>query len=160
MGIDQHRKQLTVHVRDDQGEVVLRRQVSTQWDMVGAFLGSIKVSGPFFLKRFLTPVFSSFHEPRGQREERLARWAGTCRGRSYPARWAGLGERLAPWAARRLLPLRPRHNQPQRGPRGSPGIERSDHPRSTPATTPAPRRGCQNAWVNRTSADEPHRPAN
>jgi len=30
VGIDQHRKQLTVHVRDDQGEVVLHRQVSAQ----------------------------------------------------------------------------------------------------------------------------------
>jgi hypothetical protein len=41
VGIDQHRKQLTVHVRDDQGEVVLRRQVSTQWDKVGAFLDDL-----------------------------------------------------------------------------------------------------------------------
>ena len=64
------------------------------------------------------PTGQPFPEPRGQREELLARWAGTGRGRSYPARWAGLGERLAPWAARRRLPLRPRHNRPQRGRRG------------------------------------------
>ena len=43
VGIDQHRKQLTVHVRDDRGEVVLRRQVSTQWDKVRAFLDDLDV---------------------------------------------------------------------------------------------------------------------
>jgi hypothetical protein len=41
MGIDQHRQQLTVPVRDDRGEVVLRRQVSTQWDKVRAFLDDL-----------------------------------------------------------------------------------------------------------------------
>ena len=41
VGIDQHRKQLTVHVRDDRGEVVLRRQVSTQWDKVRAVLDDL-----------------------------------------------------------------------------------------------------------------------
>ncbi len=41
VGIDQHRKQLTVPVRDDWGEVVLRRQVSTQWDKVRAFLDDL-----------------------------------------------------------------------------------------------------------------------
>jgi predicted NBD/HSP70 family sugar kinase len=30
LGIDQHRKELTVCVLDEQGEIVLRRQVSTQ----------------------------------------------------------------------------------------------------------------------------------
>ena len=59
------------------------------------------------------PTGQPFHEPRGRREELLARWAGTCRGRPFPARWAGLGERLAPWAARRLLPRRARHNRPR-----------------------------------------------
>ena len=59
------------------------------------------------------PTGQPFHEPRGHREELLARWAGTCRGRPCPARWAGLGERLAPWAARRLLPRRARHNRPR-----------------------------------------------
>ncbi len=41
VGIDQHRKQLTVHVRDDQGEVFLRRQVSTQRDKVWEFLDDL-----------------------------------------------------------------------------------------------------------------------
>jgi hypothetical protein len=41
LGIDPHRKQLTVHVRDDLGEVVLRRQVSTQWDKVREFLDDL-----------------------------------------------------------------------------------------------------------------------
>ena len=30
VGIDQHRKQLTVNVRDESGNVLLRRQVSTE----------------------------------------------------------------------------------------------------------------------------------
>src|SRR5262245_31480626 len=37
VGIDQHRKQLTVSVRDESGSVVLRRQVSTRWEKVRAF---------------------------------------------------------------------------------------------------------------------------
>ena len=31
IGIDQHRKQLTVCVRNEEGDIVLRRQVSTEW---------------------------------------------------------------------------------------------------------------------------------
>jgi transposase len=38
LGIDQHRKQLTVCVRNEQGDVILRRQVSTQWERIRAFL--------------------------------------------------------------------------------------------------------------------------
>jgi predicted NBD/HSP70 family sugar kinase len=34
VGIDQHRKQLTVSVRDESGNVILRRQVSTEWKKV------------------------------------------------------------------------------------------------------------------------------
>jgi hypothetical protein len=30
VGIDQHRKQLTVNIRDESGNVLVRRQVSTQ----------------------------------------------------------------------------------------------------------------------------------
>ena len=41
VGIDQHRKQLTVSVRNDSGNVVLRRQVSTQWDKVHAFFSEL-----------------------------------------------------------------------------------------------------------------------
>jgi transposase len=37
LGIDQHRKQLTVSLRDESGDVVLKRQVSTQWDRVRQF---------------------------------------------------------------------------------------------------------------------------
>jgi transposase len=37
VGIDQHRKQLTVSVRDESGDAVLRRQVSTHWEKVRAF---------------------------------------------------------------------------------------------------------------------------
>jgi len=33
-GIDRHRKPLAVTLRDEQGEVVLNRQVSTEWGRV------------------------------------------------------------------------------------------------------------------------------
>jgi transposase len=42
LGIDQHRKQLTVCVRNEQGDVILRRQVSTEWQRVRAFLAEIR----------------------------------------------------------------------------------------------------------------------
>ena len=42
LGIDQHRKQLTVCVRNEQGDVVIRRQVSTEWKRVRAFLAEIR----------------------------------------------------------------------------------------------------------------------
>ena len=38
LGIDLHRKQLTVSVRNEKGDVVLRRQVSTRWEKVREFL--------------------------------------------------------------------------------------------------------------------------
>lgn len=41
LGIDQHRKQLTVCLRDSGGNVVLRRQVSTQWERVREFLSQL-----------------------------------------------------------------------------------------------------------------------
>jgi hypothetical protein len=37
LGIDQHRKQLTVEDRNEAGDVTTRRQVSTKWDQVRAF---------------------------------------------------------------------------------------------------------------------------
>lgn len=59
LGIDQHRKQLTVNVRDEAGDVGLRRQVSTRWetarrffeglreeaDRVGGFMAIVEVCG-------------------------------------------------------------------------------------------------------------------
>jgi len=42
LGIDQHRKQLTVCVRNEQGDVIFRRQVSTRWEQVRAFLAEIR----------------------------------------------------------------------------------------------------------------------
>jgi transposase len=41
LGIDQHRKQLTVCLRNEQGDAILRRQVSTEWERVRAFLAEI-----------------------------------------------------------------------------------------------------------------------
>jgi transposase len=37
LGIDLHRKQMTVSLRDEKGDVLLRRQVSTRWSKVGEF---------------------------------------------------------------------------------------------------------------------------
>jgi len=42
LGIDQHRKQLTVSVRNESGDVVLRRQVSTQWERIRAFFEELR----------------------------------------------------------------------------------------------------------------------
>jgi transposase len=42
LGIDQHHKQITVSIRDEEGTVILRRQVSTQPDKVRAFLDDIR----------------------------------------------------------------------------------------------------------------------
>jgi transposase len=42
LGIDQHRKQLTVNLRDEAGNTLLRRQVSTEWSRVRTFLAEIQ----------------------------------------------------------------------------------------------------------------------
>jgi len=42
LGIDQHRKQLTVSIRNQAGDVVLRRQVSTEWGRVRAFFDELR----------------------------------------------------------------------------------------------------------------------
>ena len=47
LAIDQHRKQLTVILRNEAGDIVLRRQVSTQWWRVRAFFDEIRrLAGP------------------------------------------------------------------------------------------------------------------
>ncbi len=45
LAIDQHRKQLTVNLRDEQGDVLLRRQVSTRWTEARAFFADIQGRG-------------------------------------------------------------------------------------------------------------------
>jgi transposase len=42
LGIDQHRKQLTVSVRNEAGDAVVRRQVSTEWGCVRAFFEDLR----------------------------------------------------------------------------------------------------------------------
>jgi transposase len=42
LGIDQHRKQLTVNLRNEQGDVILKRQVSTEWARVRSFLEEVR----------------------------------------------------------------------------------------------------------------------
>src|SRR5215469_16910293 len=41
-GIDQHSKQITVSVRNEAGDVILRRQVSTRWAKMDAFVEEMK----------------------------------------------------------------------------------------------------------------------
>lgn len=41
LGIDQHKSQLTVNLRGEEGEVLLKRQVSTRWEKVRAFFGEL-----------------------------------------------------------------------------------------------------------------------
>ena len=45
LAIDQHRKQLTVNLRNEQGDVLLKRQVSTQWLRVRKFLEDVRKQG-------------------------------------------------------------------------------------------------------------------
>jgi transposase len=42
LAIDQHRKQLTVNLRNEQGDVLLKRQVSTEWPRVRNFLSEMQ----------------------------------------------------------------------------------------------------------------------
>jgi transposase len=42
LAIDQHRKQLTVNLRNELGDVILKRQVSTQWPRARKFLADIQ----------------------------------------------------------------------------------------------------------------------
>jgi transposase len=43
LAIDQHRKQLTVNLRNEAGDVILQRQVSTQWARVRKFMEDVRV---------------------------------------------------------------------------------------------------------------------
>jgi len=45
LGIDLHRKQMTVSLRNEHGDVVLRRQVSTRWKKVDEFLEQVHQEG-------------------------------------------------------------------------------------------------------------------
>ena len=52
LGIDVHRKQLTVNVQNEAGESMVRRQVSTEWKRVRAFFtelarGAAGNGGPY-----------------------------------------------------------------------------------------------------------------
>lgn len=42
LAIDQHRKQLTVNLRNEPGDVILKRQVSTEWARVRQFLEEVR----------------------------------------------------------------------------------------------------------------------
>jgi transposase len=42
LAIDQHRKQLTVNLRNESGDVILKRQVSTEWKRVREFMEEVR----------------------------------------------------------------------------------------------------------------------
>jgi transposase len=42
LAVDQHRKQLTTNLRDESGEVIVKRQVSTEWTRVREFLEDVR----------------------------------------------------------------------------------------------------------------------
>ena len=42
LAIDQHSKQLTVNLRNEEGRVLLKRQVSTRWEKVRAFFEEVR----------------------------------------------------------------------------------------------------------------------
>jgi transposase len=46
LGIDQHKRQLTVNVRSEDGSAILKRQVSTQWERVRAFFADLAEKAP------------------------------------------------------------------------------------------------------------------
>ncbi|MDY0171202.1 MAG: hypothetical protein RBS80_31975, partial [Thermoguttaceae bacterium] len=41
LGIDQHKRQLTVNLRNEDGSVILKRQVSTGWEKVRTFFADL-----------------------------------------------------------------------------------------------------------------------
>ena len=51
LGSDQHMRQLTVTLRNEDGSVILKRQVSTQWEKVRTFFAGF----PSFLPASLRP---------------------------------------------------------------------------------------------------------
>ena len=42
LGIDQHRRQLTIALRDEKGDLLLQRQVSTNWERIREFLSGLR----------------------------------------------------------------------------------------------------------------------
>src|SRR6187549_731663 len=42
LAIDQHAKQLTVNLRDEEGRILLARQVSTRWEKVRTFFSELR----------------------------------------------------------------------------------------------------------------------
>ena len=45
LGIDQHKRQLTVNLRSEDGSVILKRQVSTECEKVRAFFTDLAERG-------------------------------------------------------------------------------------------------------------------
>lgn len=60
LGIDLHRKQMTVSLRNEHGDVVLRRQVSNRWKKVEEF-------STIFVERTPTNGTATNHEKRSRK---------------------------------------------------------------------------------------------
>ena len=52
LGIDQHKRQLTVNLRSEDGSVILQRQVGTVWEKVCAFFADLAAKAGPALWRF------------------------------------------------------------------------------------------------------------
>lgn len=46
LGIDLHLKQMTISLRNESGDVILRRQVSTRWPKLAEFREQLRVTVP------------------------------------------------------------------------------------------------------------------
>ncbi len=84
VGIDQHKRHLTICVRDEQGEIALRRQVSTKWEEVDRFLASLQERGVEHGGYITVMEVRGFN---GWLIKRLTQWGYRNRGRTPPWRW-------------------------------------------------------------------------
>jgi transposase len=62
LGIDLHRKQMTVSLRNESGDVLLRRQVSTRWSKVEEFRKQLHASVPAADKYVAVVEVCGFHD--------------------------------------------------------------------------------------------------
>ena len=80
LAIDQHRKQLTVNLRDESGEILVRRQVSTRWDRVREFFEWLQTKSDEQGGRYATVGYDPLAHAHASPAVRLRRTSGgeTC----------------------------------------------------------------------------------
>jgi hypothetical protein len=116
VGIDQHRQQLTVQVRGDQREVVLRRQVSTPWDKVREFLDDLDGQGAPTAGDFAIVEVCGFNDWLLQHLRRSDAAAGIDYQGGEPGRAVPAGPSRAASAAGRCLDARVVQTHPSPSP--------------------------------------------